>query len=239
VARGYLDSPELTAQRFTGDVAEYRTYRTGDLVRQREDGVLLFGGRVDGQVKIRGYRVEPAEVERALRRHAEVVDAMVLPDGEGEDRRLVAFVVLDGEFVVADLRAYAGAELPDYLVPSEFIVLPAIPATDHGKRDLDAVQDLLVQHSERTASFREPEGETARYIAELWGEMLGVEQIGANDDFFMLGGHSLQGFRVQRRITREFGITLESTALMENSVLSAFAAIVDRLIDDKLTEVTK
>lgn len=233
VARGYLDAPELTADRFVVDDGQ-RSYRTGDFVRERADGVLSFVGRGDDQIKVRGYRVEPGEVERGLCKHADVVDAVVLPDGDGEDRRLVAFVVLDGELTIRDLRARATAELPDYLVPSDLITVHAIPATDHGKRDLDALRQLLALHRERADSFKEPQGETARFIAQLWQELLGVERVSAHDDFFALGGHSLQGFRVQRRISRELGITLEPTTLLENSVLSTFAAEVDQLVDEGL-----
>lgn len=236
LARGYLGAPELTAERFLVGEDGRRMYRTGDLVREGDDGVLLFVGRADGQVKVRGYRVEPGEIERALRGHTDVVDAVVLPDGGGEDRRLVAFVVLDGGLTVRDVRAHATAELPDYLVPSDFVVLSAMPATEHGKRDLGALRDLLVQQRERAASFREPEGETARFVANVWQEILGVERVGADDDFFELGGHSLHGFRVQRRINRELGVALEPTALLEHSVLSVFAGVVDRLVDEKLAE---
>jgi amino acid adenylation domain-containing protein len=230
VARGYLDAPERTGERFR-TLPEGRFYRTGDLVRQRGDGVLLFMGRADGQVKVRGYRVEPGEVERVLRRCPGVGDAVVLPDGDGEDRRLVAFAVLADSVPLRRLHAHASAELPDYLVPSEIIAVPEIPATDHGKRDLDALRALL---ADGAGAFRPPESDTARYLAELWQDLLGVRRVGLDDDFYALGGHSLQAFRVQRRISRELGVDLDHTVLLRTTVLADLVAVMDDLIDAAL-----
>ncbi|MFI7643310.1 non-ribosomal peptide synthetase [Nonomuraea sp. NPDC049400] len=234
VARGYLGAPRETGERFITMPGAGRLYRTGDLVRQRDDGVLLFMGRADNQVKVRGYRVEPGEAERALRRHPEVSDAVVLPDGEGEDRRLVAFVVLDGTLPLRELRVHAEAELPDYLVPSDMVALPSIPATDHGKRDLDALRTLLAKQRARDDSFRQPQSDTAQYLAQLWQELLGIERVGLDDDFFALGGHSLQAFRAQRRINRDLGIELELKVLLRNTVLADLVSVMDELIDDAL-----
>ncbi|MFI7068852.1 amino acid adenylation domain-containing protein [Micromonospora sediminicola] len=229
VARGYLDAPDLTDERFLADPSGTgaRWYRTGDLAREREDGSLEFVGRADGQVKIRGYRVEPGEVERGLRRHPEVHEAAVLPSGEGNDRHLAAFVVLDGDLPLADLRAFASAELPDFMVPSHFITLPEIPANDHGKRDLGALHALLKEYRNRQASRVDPVTETERYLADLWSALLGVDAVGANEDFFDLGGHSLLAFRMQSRIKRERGVALSYQAILQNPTLAGLAAAVD------------
>ncbi|MFH8477053.1 non-ribosomal peptide synthetase [Streptomyces sp. NPDC018000] len=231
VARGYQDRDELTAERFLSVPAEdgttLRMYRTGDLAREREDGVLLFVGRADNQVKIRGYRVEPGEVERGLRRYPEVQEAVVLPDGEGNDRRLVAFVVIDGSLSIKELRARAEQDLPDFMVPSQFIAQDEIPATAHGKRDMDALREVLAQHQDRAAGYAEPCGKTERYLAGLWEELLRVERVGRDEDFFGLGGHSLQAFRMHHRINRELGARLAFPDLLDNPVLKDLADVVD------------
>ncbi len=234
VARGYQDQPELTDERFrtlTGDDGRpVRVYRTGDLVRRRDDGALEFIGRVDDQVKIRGYRVEPGEVERGLRRQRQVLDAVVLPDGTADDRRLIAVVVVDGTPGVAELRAQAARDLPDFMVPSHFIVVPQIPATEHGKRDTAALRELLDAHRLRRESHLPPGTETERYLVELWERLLGVENIGRNENFFALGGHSLQAFQMHRRISRDLGVKLPFQALLANTVLADLAGLIDQSV---------
>ncbi|MEU7104753.1 non-ribosomal peptide synthetase [Streptomyces sp. NPDC046215] len=231
VARGYQDRDDLTRERFLDVPAEdgtvLRMYRTGDLARQREDGVLVFVGRADDQVKIRGYRVEPGEVERGLRRYPEVQEAVVLTDGEGNDRRLVAFVVLDGSLDVKELRARTERDLPDFMVPSRFILQNEIPATVNGKRDLDALREVLAAQQTRAAAYSEPQNETERYLARLWEDLLNVEQAGRDEDFFGLGGHSLLAFRMHHRINRELDARLPFPTLLDNTRLKDLAAAID------------
>ncbi|MFJ8299084.1 non-ribosomal peptide synthetase [Streptomyces sp. NPDC094447] len=231
VARGYLDQDELTAERFVpgpDSGGTGRFYRTGDLARLRPDGLLEFVGRADGQVKIRGYRVEPGEVERGLGHHEAVREAVVLPTGQGDDRRLTAFVVLDDPRALRSVRAFAEENLPDFMVPSGFLVVDEIPATDHGKRDLSALRELLDRHHERQQAHVAPASETERYLAELWGDLLAVENIGTTDDFFALGGHSMLAFRMQTRIRKDLGVRLDFSTLMRGSAaLGKLAALVD------------
>ncbi|MFI6347345.1 amino acid adenylation domain-containing protein [Streptomyces sp. NPDC050560] len=230
VARGYLDAPGLTDESFVPDPFAQepaKLYRTGDLGRERPDGTLEFRGRADAQVKIRGYRVEPGEVERGLRRHRQVHEAVVLPSGEGSDRHLVAFVVLDGPLPLKELRAHAEAELPDFMVPGHFVTLPEIPASDHGKRDLGQLRELLDKHRERQRGHTAPATETERHLAGVWESLLGAENIGGNDDFFQLGGHSLLALRMQSRVKRDLGVALEYRTVLANPVLSALAAEID------------
>ncbi|WP_431897553.1 non-ribosomal peptide synthetase [Micromonospora haikouensis] len=233
VARGYLDAPELTDERFLPDPADpgARLYRTGDLARELADGSLEFVGRADDQVKIRGYRVEPGEVERGLRRHPDVHEAAVLPAGEGNDRHLVAFVVLDGVTSLADLRRFAEAELPDFMVPSYFVTIGEIPASDHGKRDVAALQEMLAEHQSRQDRHTEPATETERYLADLWSGLLKVDRIGTQDDFFALGGHSLLAFRVQNRIKRELGVTVDYREILANPTVAGLAVAIDQARD--------
>jgi amino acid adenylation domain-containing protein len=228
VARGYLDQPELTRERFLPVGEGGRRYRTGDLARLGEDGLLYFMGRVDSQVKIRGYRVELGEVECALRRHEGVADAVVVVDRSSEaTRRLVAFVELADGVPVRDVRTHAEAELPDYMVPGLFLTVPRIPTNEHGKRALDRLEAIVERERERLAGFAPPAGETERWLAALWSELLGVEHVGRGDDFFDLGGHSVLAFRVQSRIKRELGASLDFGAVLEHSTLGELAAVVD------------
>ncbi len=230
LARGYLGNPELTEERFVTlprDDGAVRAYRTGDLVRQRQDGTFVFVGRADNQVKIRGYRVEPGEVERGLLRHAEVIDAVVLAHGVGGDRRLVAFVVVDDDLNTRQLREWAQREMPDFMVPSQFVALPRIPATAHGKRDVAALQDTLASLREREETYAEPATDTERYLAALWEELLNTERVGREEDFFGLGGHSLLAFRMHRRVNRELGTSVSFPALLDNTVLKDFASALD------------
>lgn len=230
VARGYLDQPELTDERFVPNplAAEpARLYRTGDLARERADGALEFLGRADGQVKIRGYRVEPGEVERVLRRDEDVHDVVVLADGDGEDRRLVAFVVLDGRANALEVREHAKAELPEFMVPSRVVVVEEIGSTDHGKRDLDALLAILAEERERERRHVAPASATERYLAELWEELLGVERVGTNEDFFVLGGHSLQAYRMQNRLRRDLGVALDHKTIFRHSGLASLATVID------------
>ncbi|NJP67062.1 non-ribosomal peptide synthetase [Streptomyces sp. ventii] len=230
VARGYQDRPDLTDERFLtlpGEADGARVYRTGDLARQREDGALMFVGRVDNQVKIRGYRVEPGEVERGLRRYSEVQEAVVLPQGEGDDRRLVAFVVLENDLGVKELRERSERDLPEFMVPGHFITQDRIPATAHGKRDLDALREVLAGHLEREESYAGPQTDTERFLAGLWENLLSAERIGRNDDFFDLGGHSLLAFRMHNRVNRELGLSLPFPVLLNNTVLKDLAAVID------------
>ncbi|GAA2339978.1 amino acid adenylation domain-containing protein [Dactylosporangium salmoneum] len=230
VARGYLDSPAVTARRFRPDpwgAPGGRMYATGDLARRRPDGALEFVGRVDDQVKIRGYRVDPGEVEQLLCRHPDVREAAVVADGTGTDKLLIAFVVPHETIVLKDLRAFAAAQVPEFMVPATFVVLGEIPANDHGKRDPERLHELVAEQRQRSDAYAEPQTATERYLASLWEELLATERVGTGDEFFALGGHSLLAFRAQRRIKRELGVELEFRDLLDNSVLGDLAKIID------------
>ncbi len=231
VARGYHGQPGLTAERFLPDPfgpPGSRMYATGDLARLGDDGLIEFVGRVDDQVKIRGYRVEPGEVERQLGRHPLIREIAVTATGEGQDKHLVAFVVLDEGVTPRELRSFATEVLPDFMVPASFVTLPEIPANDHGKRDWRRLGELLEEHRRRVEQHEPPRTEAERYLAALWEEMLGAERVGLTDDFFALGGHSLLAFRAQRRIRRDLRVALEFRDLLDNSVLGELASVVSR-----------
>ncbi|CCH30562.1 non-ribosomal peptide synthetase [Actinosynnema sp. NPDC047251] len=195
LARGYLGRPGLTASRFVADPygpPGSRMYRTGDVVRRSADGTMDFVGRADHQVKIRGFRVEPGEIEAVLAGFPGVRQVVVVP--RDEPKRLVAYVVgsTDG------LREGLAATLPDYLVPSAFVELDAFPLTPNGKLDRAALPAPVV--GEVPEDFVAPRTEEERRVAEVWADVLGVEHVGAQDDFFALGGDSILAVRALGRL---------------------------------------
>lgn len=230
VTRGYLHDPARTAERFLPDPfgpPGSVMYATGDLVSEGPDGVLDYLGRNDDQVKIRGYRVEPREVERSLITCTGVLDAAVLPQGDGHDKRLVAFLVLQGGLTIPEVRTYAQATLPDYQVPAEFIEVPEIQATPHGKRDTAALLVHLADRDRRRTDYVAPRTDNELYLASVWEELLGIERISVHDDFFELGGNSMLSFRMSRRINRDRGTRVGLEDVLGNTVLTDMALAVD------------
>ncbi|HEX5725069.1 MAG TPA: amino acid adenylation domain-containing protein, partial [Longimicrobiaceae bacterium] len=232
VARGYLGRPELTAERFVADPfsgeAGARVYRTGDLARWNADGTLEFLGRNDFQVKIRGFRIEPGEIEAALLAHPSVREAVVLARGEDESKRLVAWVAAADGADAAGLRAHLAARLPDYLVPSAFVFLDALPLTRNGKVDRRALPEPDAA-ALAGAGYVAPRTPTEELLAALWAALLGAARVGVNDGFFELGGHSLLATRVVSRVREDLGVELPLRAVFEHPTLGALAAEVDRL----------
>ncbi|BET95408.1 amino acid adenylation domain-containing protein [Xenorhabdus taiwanensis] len=231
VARGYLNRPELTRERFLADpfsdAANARMYRTGDLVRYLPDGNLVFIGRNDQQIKIRGFRIEPGEIEARLTEHAAVREAQVLALGDGQDKRLIAYVVV--ETVVAEtddglvnrLREHLSASLPDYMIPAAFVRLDAFPLTPNGKLDRRALP-MPGEEAFARQIYAAPQGEAETALAAIWHDLLGIEQISRHDSFFALGGHSLLAVRMVERL-RNLGFTLAVRDLFQSPVLSELA----------------
>ncbi|AVT99226.1 non-ribosomal peptide synthetase [Xanthomonas oryzae] len=226
VARGYLHRPALTAERFLPDpfamTPGQRMYRTGDLARWRADGSVDFLGRNDDQVKLRGYRIEPGEIEAALQACPGVREAAVLlrEDRPG-DKRLVAYLV-GQDLNLEQLRDLLDARLPDYMVPTAYVVLPALPITTHGKLDRRALPTpdasaLAVQ------TYEAPQGEREVLLAALWSELLGLERIGRHDNFFALGGHSLMAVQLLTRLRARQGLELPLATLFAHPRLADFA----------------
>nr|WP_245484125.1 non-ribosomal peptide synthetase [Rhizobium ruizarguesonis] len=236
VARGYLNRPDLTAERFLADPfsgkAGARMYRSGDLARYLPDGNLEFLGRNDDQVKIRGFRIEPGEIAARLLEHELVGDAAVVAHADAAgDKRLVAYVVVkmtdgsaeaDGAGLAASLRAHLGGLLPDYMVPSAFVRLEALPLTVNGKLDRKA---LPVPDDDAYArrAYEAPQGEIETLLAGIWAELLGVERVGRHDNFFELGGHSLLAVRLLVRLTEALAVELPLAILFAKPTLAELA----------------
>ncbi|WP_175409611.1 non-ribosomal peptide synthetase, partial [Streptomyces sp. TRM64462] len=232
LARGYLGRPALTADRFVPDPYGGdggRLYRTGDLVRLRPDGELEFLGRIDDQVKIRGFRVELGEVEAVLREFPGVVAsaAAARPDASGA-LGLTGYVVAGsgGALEPSALRAWCADRLPHYAVPSDVVVLDALPVNASGKLDRSALPDPSPDRSVSGAAYTAPRDATERVVAEIWAEVLGVERVGIDDGFFDLGGHSLLATMAVSRIAERLGRDVELRTLFEHPRIREFGPLV-------------
>src|SRR5581483_9070621 len=211
VARGYLNRPELTAERFVADPFARepgaRMYKTGDLGRWLADGTIEFLGRNDFQVKLRGFRIELGEIEARLRTHASVREAVVVSrEDEPGDKRLVAYFIVKEDVSVEALRTHLLATLPEYMVPSAWLRLDALPLTPHGKLDRKALPvPAPAAHSSARREYEAPQGELEVQIAQIWAELLKVDRVGRHDHFFELGGHSLVAVRMTSRVRQACG----------------------------------
>ena len=221
MARGYLGRPSLTAEKFVPNPfgpAGARLYATGDRARWRRDGTLEFLGRTDAQVKVRGFRIEPGEIEAAIRRDAAVRECVVVARDEANgERRLVAYVA--GEVDAEALRGALRETLPDYMVPSAIVVLPALPVTPNGKLDRRA----LPAPETASAGSLPPRTEVEARVAEAWRSALGVAEVGVHDNFFDLGGTSLLLYRVHGKL-KELKPELRLLDLFRYTTVESLAA---------------
>ncbi|AET94442.1 amino acid adenylation domain protein (plasmid) [Burkholderia sp. YI23] len=232
VARGYLDRPALTAERFVPDpygAPGARLYRTGDLVRRRADGVFDFIGRVDHQVKLRGLRIELGEIEAQLAAHDDVREACAVVRGKGAQAALVAYVELKADAReraalgraadAAELDAHLRRTLPDYMVPAHIVVLDALPRNANSKVD----RAVLPEPPKKERLYEAPAAGVEAALAKIWREVLNAERVGRADHFFELGGHSLAAVRVVTRIAETLARDVPVRALFETPVLSQYA----------------
>ncbi|RKG69792.1 non-ribosomal peptide synthetase, partial [Corallococcus exercitus] len=241
-ARGYLLRPELTAERFVPEPygpPGGRMYRTGDRVRYRLDGRLEYLGRIDFQVKVRGFRIELGEIEAALRRAPGIKDAVVVAKGEAADKRLVAYVAPKAEasLEVEALRAHLRQGLPEYMVPSTFVVLGALPLNSNGKVDRKALPEPEAPQSGGT--YEAPRTQAEAKLASIWAEVLRLPQVGVKDSFFELGGHSLLATQVVSRVRAEFSVELPLRALFESPTVEALAIRLKGLTRTSAPQLTR
>ena len=228
VARGYLGDPATTSRSFVPDIAVpgERMYRTGDKVRRRADGAFEYLGRFDDQVKIRGFRIEPGEVAAVLRRHPAVRESFVAAERSGSaDPRLIGYVAADA--TPAELIDFTMSRLPSYMVPAAIVVLPVLPMTPNGKVDraaLPAPDRAAAGLAEAAAAPHTP---TEGTVASIMARLLGGVEVGADDDFFALGGTSLVVARLAAEITAELQVTVSLADLLRARTVAAIAEIVD------------
>jgi amino acid adenylation domain-containing protein len=233
LARGYLDRPELTAERFVSSPFSpgERLYATGDLTRWRADGRLEYFGRADQQVKLRGFRIELGEIAACLGGHASVKDVAVVVRQDGqEERRLVAYVVSDAErtSLVDELRVRMRATLPEYMVPSAFVFLEALPLSQNGKVDKGALP-APTPATERTRARVPPDGPVQEAVAAVWKDVLGLESVDVHDNFFDLGGHSMLAARLLGRLHDTFAVDVPLRSLFQQPTVAGLADVIQAL----------
>jgi amino acid adenylation domain-containing protein len=229
VARGYLGRPDLTAESFIPDPFSNepgaRLYRTRDRARYLADGRIDFLGRLDHQVKIRGFRIELGEIESALREHPAVKEAVAIVKSANDEKYIAAYVVPLSvpAPAVAELRAFLKLRLPEYMVPSTFVLLDQLPLTATGKLDRAGLPEPDRRHREREIAFTAPRNAVEETLVEIFAEVLGLEKVGIHDNFFDLGGHSLLATRVVSRIRKMFNAELPLRNFFESPTAAEIA----------------
>lgn len=236
LARGYLNRPELTAEKFIphpfSNKPGARLYKTGDLARYLPDGAIEFLGRIDHQVKVRGFRIELGEIEAVLNQHPGVqASVVVLRDDEPNNQRLVAYGVPHPEqdITVDEVRGFLKQKLPDYMVPSAFVLLEALPLTPNGKVDRRALPSLPEgQRPELNVGYVMPRTEMEQAVADIWQDILDIEQVGVYDNFFDLGGHSLLATQLISRYRQAFQVELPLNLVFESPTVADQALAIEQ-----------
>jgi amino acid adenylation domain-containing protein len=246
VGRGYLNAPELTAEKFLPDLfggdTSAHLYRTGDLGRLLPDGQIAFMGRIDDQIKVMGHRIEPNEIVTVLDRHPNIEASFVCTysDPSG-DQRLVAYVVpaKDMPPKPGDLRSFLGSYLPSHMLPSAFVQLGRLPLSPHGKLDRAALPQPTAENILRDDSFEAPQSPIEEHLGVVLSGLLGVPRIGSEDNFFTLGGHSLMGAQLIAKIRENFGVELSLRCLFDEPTPRGMSAEIERLIHARLAAMSE
>jgi amino acid adenylation domain-containing protein len=246
VARGYLNRPDLSAQRYVPDPFSFtpgqRLYRTGDLARSLPGGDVEYLGRLDQQVKIRGHRIELGEIETTLNQHPEIRESVVVArdDAATKTSRLVAYVipVQSTALSVDELRRWLKRTLPDYMIPASFVTLQSLPLTANGKVDYRALPEADSARPELGDGYVAPRSESERVLAEVWAEVLGIERVGVNDNFFDLGGDSILSIRVNAKAGQR-GLTFPLQEIFRCQTVAELAAISETAVAKESSEQTK
>jgi amino acid adenylation domain-containing protein len=235
VGRGYLDRPDLTAEKFLP--SEYskqeggRVYRTGDRVRYRKDGDIEYLGRLDDQVKIKGHRIEVGEVEAVIGQHGGIREAVVVAREETEgDKRLIAYVILEqgADADETELRHYLKSKLPDHMIPSWIVMVEAVPLTPNGKIDRSALRDRVVAKGAREG-FAAPRNPLEQLLTGIWAEVLGLERVGIHDNYFDIGGHSLLATRVISRLRSVLQLEIQVRQLFDTPTIAGLASSIEEI----------
>jgi amino acid adenylation domain-containing protein len=236
VARGYLKRPELTAEKFIPHPSGKggRLYRSGDLARFLPGGELEYLGRKDHQVKIRGFRIELGEIESVLQQHPGVRECVVVAKADGEQARLIGYVV--GKVSVSELRQWLGEKVPEYMIPSAFVFLDALPITLNGKADLKALPEPDRARPTLTQDYVAPVSPEEILLADIWREVLAIDRVGRHDNFFELGGDSIRSIQVLSRAQAR-GLKFSLQQLFENPTLYELTRLTDSKTEDALQEV--
>ena len=244
LARGYVQKPDLTAQRFLPELFSLqggtRQYRSGDRVRYRSDGNLEFIGRLDRQVKLRGYRIELGEIESTIHRHPAIQEVVVLcREDMPREKQLVAYMVAAKGASPDDflIRTYLSKHLPQYMLPSQLLFLESLPLTSNGKVDMQALPVLEMMDRTQEISYAEPNTLLEELLVQVWQEVLHVERIGIHDNFFQLGGHSLLAIRMIARLRNVLELDLPLRILFEHPTIACLALEVDSLLPHSFSDL--
>lgn len=239
LARGYLNQPELTAEKFienpfaTRDQSGARLYRTGDLARYLRSGEIAYLGRIDEQIKILGHRIEPNEIVSVLDRHPDVQASRVIArDETGREKHLVAYVVLKPETqpAASELRSFLEKELPQFMIPAVFVRLEALPLTQNGKVDRAALPAPTPENTLRDEVFTAARTPVEQRLVAMLSTLLGLDQVSVHDNFFMLGGHSLLGTQLISQIRGAFGVELALRKLFEAPTIEQLSLEIEQLV---------
>ncbi|MEQ8167771.1 MAG: amino acid adenylation domain-containing protein [Candidatus Eremiobacterota bacterium] len=237
VARGYFNKPELTAEKFVPDpfLPGERMYHTGDLARWLPDGNIEFFGRMDHQVKIRGFRVETGEIEQILLSQDGIKEAVVLAKlDKNSNKYLCAYIVASKEISTGELKKTLSKDLPDYMVPTYIIQLEAMPLTPNGKIDRKALPE---PETEASKDYVPPENDTEKKLVEIWEEILAINHISIEDNFFSIGGHSLKAAILQAKILKTFNVTVSFNEIFKSPTVKLLAEKIGKLAREEFLSV--
>ncbi|MCP4162574.1 MAG: amino acid adenylation domain-containing protein, partial [Deltaproteobacteria bacterium] len=239
LGRGYLNKPELTAEKFVENpyLPEERMYRTGDLAKWLPDGNIEFLGRIDDQVKLRGFRIELGEIENSLLQHVNISSAVVLAQEEiVGDQQLIAYFVSDKELEFAELRSFLSKSLPDYMIPSFFVFMEQLPLTPNGKIDKKSLPEVDRSINSQV-EYVAPWNEIQEKLVWIWQEVLGIERIGILDNIFELGGHSLKATRVVSQIIKELEVDISLRDIFSNPTIESLGNVINLSAKKKYKQI--
>ncbi|CAM5480912.1 Carrier domain-containing protein OS=Lysinibacillus sphaericus OX=1421 GN=LS41612_16120 PE=3 SV=1 [Lysinibacillus sphaericus] len=234
VARGYLNQPEMTAEKFLPDPFNpgERMYKTGDLAKWLPDGNIEYLGRIDNQVKIRGYRIELDEIESRLTRISQIKEAVVTaPKDAMGTRYLCAYVVSDKKLHVAELKVELGQVLPSYMIPTRFIQLEKLPLTTNGKVDRKNLPEPTETIDDET-NYMAPRTDIEKQLVEIWSDVLQIRKIGILDNFFEVGGHSLKATILTSRISKNLHVSITLQEIFENPTIKSISQIIEKKVKE-------